>query len=250
MSGLDTAAVKAAELLAGLGARPVPEANAKMNAGDLAAMIDHTALKPETTPEMIARLCQEARENGFASVCVNSANVTHCVAALKGTRIPVCSVVGFPLGASMSAVKAYETSLCIDAGAREIDMVLNVGALKAGDYALVRDDIALVAQACQEGPAILKVIIEACLLTDQEKVIACLLAVDAGADYVKTSTGLSTGGATVEDVALMRGVVGPQIGVKAAGGIRSLETAVAMVSAGASRIGASSGIAIVQGATP
>ena len=212
-------------------------------------MIDHTALKPETTPDMISRLCQEAREYGFASVCVNSTNVTQCVAELQGSDIPVCSVVGFPLGASMAGAKAHEASLCIGAGATEIDMVLNIGALKAGDFALVRDDVAQVAKACRTGPAILKVIIEACLLTDQEKVVACLLAVDAGADYVKTSTGFSTGGATVADVALMRGVVGPDLGVKAAGGIRTYETALAMVSAGASRIGASSGIAIVQGAT-
>jgi deoxyribose-phosphate aldolase len=247
MLNMDTLVSRSRELLSELSAQAAPPARTSLDAGELAAMIDHTALKPETTPEMITRLCQEAREYGFASVCVNSTNVPQCVAELEGTGIPVCSVVGFPLGASLTAVKAYETSLCIKAGAQEIDMVLNVGGLKAGNYTLVRDDIASVAQTCRPDSATLKVIIEACLLTDLEKVIACLLAVDAGADYVKTSTGMNAGGATTEDVTLMRGIVGPEIGVKAAGGIRTYEAALAMISAGANRIGASAGIAIVQG---
>ncbi|MBN1401408.1 MAG: deoxyribose-phosphate aldolase [Anaerolineae bacterium] len=245
--------MRASDLLAQFRDQPLAAAaiqtNApRLSAHQLAGMIDHTALKPETTPDMIAQLCAEAQQYGMASVCVNSVYVAQCRAALAGSECAVCSVVGFPLGASLSAVKAFEAEQCIDAGASEIDMVLSVGALKAGRYDLVSDDIAIVARTCHARSAICKVIVEACLLSDREKVIACLLVVEAGADFVKTSTGFSTGGATLEDVALMRRVVGPEIGVKAAGGIRSYEMASAMVAAGASRIGASSSIAIIEGA--
>lgn len=221
---------------------------AVLSGSDLAAMIDHTALKADTTPDAIDNLCAEAREFRFASVCVNSSNVARCAEALKGSGIPVCSVVGFPLGATISSVKAFEAKEAIEAGAREIDMVINIGALKAGDYVTVEEDIAGVVEVCHQRGALCKVIIEAAALSDEEKVAACLLILEAGADYSKTSTGFGPGGATVEDVALMRDVVGPDVGVKAAGGIRTYESAIAMVSAGASRIGASSGIQIVQGA--
>jgi len=237
----------AQEWLAAWNAGAEPQRTAQVTAQELAGMIDHTALKPETTPAMLDQLCDEAREYQFASVCVNSANVAYCTNVLAGSGVPVCSVVGFPLGASISAAKAYEAEQAIVAGATEIDMVINVGALKSGDYALVRSDLAAVADVCHANDAVLKVIFENVLLTDLEKVIAAMLCVDVGADYVKTSTGFNAGGATVEDIALMRAVVGPDHGVKAAGGIRSLETAIAMIGAGASRIGASSGVKIVQG---
>ncbi|MGI5915608.1 MAG: deoxyribose-phosphate aldolase [Anaerolineae bacterium] len=209
-------------------------------------MIDHTLLKPDATPEAVEALCAEAAKHRFASVCVNSCYVAQCVRLLADSGVPVCAVVGFPLGANLSSVKAYEAQQAIALGAAEIDMVIHAGALKAGGYALVRDDIAAVAAACRDGGALLKVIIEAALLTDEEKVIACLLAVEAGADFVKTSTGFGPGGATAADVALMRFTVGEEIGVKAAGGIRTYQDAVAMVAAGASRIGASAGVKIVQ----
>jgi deoxyribose-phosphate aldolase len=211
-------------------------------------MIDHTALKPETTPAMVAQLCAEAMKHRLASVCVNSVNVAQCARALQGSDVAVCSVVGFPLGASLSQAKVYEAEQCIALGASEIDTVLNVGALKAGELDLVRSDVAAVARTCHARGAILKVIFETCLLDDLEKVAACLLCAEAEADFVKTSTGFNSAGATVADVALMRAVVGPDMGVKAAGGIRTYETAMAMVAAGASRIGASASIAIVQGA--
>ncbi|NLX35289.1 MAG: deoxyribose-phosphate aldolase [Chloroflexi bacterium] len=214
----------------------------------LAAMIDHTILKPEATPADVAALCQEARMHGFASVCVNAVHVAQCARLLAGTTPAICSVVGFPLGATLTEAKAYEADLAIAEGATEIDMVISVGMLKGGEYALVHDDIAAVADVCHEAGAILKVIIEAALLSDVEKAVACELIVQAGADFAKTSTGFSTGGATVRDVALMRAAVGPQLGVKAAGGIRTYDTAVLMVAAGATRIGASSSIKIVQGA--
>jgi deoxyribose-phosphate aldolase len=253
MADTTDVARRAAELLAQFKDEPfAPDAvragAPRLGARELAGMIDHTALKPEATPDMIAQLCAEARQYSMASVCVNSVYVAQCATALADSQSAVCSVVGFPLGASLGAVKAFEAEQCLLAGASEIDMVLAIGALKAGQYKLVRDDIAAVAGACHARAAICKVIFEACLLNDSEKVIACLLAVEANADFVKTSTGFSTGGATLEDVALMRRVVGPEIGVKAAGGIRSYETAIAMVAAGASRIGASSSIAIIEGA--
>jgi deoxyribose-phosphate aldolase len=215
--------------------------------GQLSHMIDHTILKPEATQDQIAQLCFEARKHGFASVCVNPTNVKLCASLLQGTDVDICTVVGFPLGATPTDVKVFETQQAVREGATEVDMVMNVGALKSRDYELVRDDIAAIARACHAGNAILKVIIEAALLTDEEKVIACQLSKVAGADYVKTSTGFGPGGATVEDVALMRRVVGPSIGVKAAGGIKTFEDAQRMIAAGASRLGASASVKIVQG---
>jgi deoxyribose-phosphate aldolase len=216
--------------------------------GRLGHMIDHTLLKPDATQDQIAQLCHEARKYGFASVCINPTNVKLCAQLLKGSPVPVCTVVGFPLGATPTDVKVFETQQAIRDGATEVDMVINVGALKSRDYELVERDIASVARACHAGNAILKVIIEAALLTDEEKVVACQLAKVAGADFVKTSTGFGPGGAALEDVALMRRVVGPTMGVKAAGGIRTYEDAQKMIAAGASRIGASASVKIIQGA--
>ena len=213
---------------------------------DIARMIDHTLLKPDATQDQIAQLCYEARKYGFAAVCVNPSYVKLCSQLLKGSPVHVCTVVGFPLGATPPEVKAYEAQQAIDDGATEIDMVINVGAIKSKDYALVERDMATVARASHAGGAILKVIIEAALLTDEEKVIACQLAKAAGADYVKTSTGFGPGGATVNDVQLMRRAVGPAMGIKAAGGIKSYDDVKAMVAAGATRIGASAGVKIVQ----
>ncbi|NQP59624.1 deoxyribose-phosphate aldolase [Streptococcus suis] len=208
--------------------------------------IDHTILKPETTQEQVEKILSEAKEYDFASVCVNPTWVSLVAESLKDSDVKVCTVIGFPLGANTSAVKAFETKDAIANGADEIDMVINVGALKAGNDALVLDDIKAVVDA--SGDKLVKVIIETCLLTDDEKVRACQLSKEAGADYVKTSTGFSTGGATVADVALMRKTVGPDMGVKASGGARSYEDAIAFIEAGASRIGASSGVAIMNGA--
>ena len=208
--------------------------------------IDHTILKPETTQEQVEKILSEAKEYDFASVCVNPTWVSLAAESLEDSDVKVCTVIGFPLGANTSAVKAFETEDAIANGADEIDMVINVGALKAGNDALVLDDIKAVVDA--SGDKLVKVIIEACLLTDDEKVRACQLSKEAGADYVKTSTGFSTGGATVADVALMRKTVGPDMGVKASGGARSYEDAIAFIEAGASRIGASSGVAIMNGA--
>ena len=208
--------------------------------------IDHTILKPETTQEQVEKILSEAKEYDFASVCVNPTWVSLAAESLKDSDVKVCTVIGFPLGANTSAVKAFETKDAIANGADEIDMVINIGALKAGNDALVLDDIKAVVDA--SGDKLVKVIIEACLLTDEEKERACQLSKEAGADYVKTSTGFSTGGATVADVALMRKTVGPDMGVKASGGARSYEDAIAFIEAGASRIGASSGVAIMNGA--
>lgn len=216
--------------------------------GTLAHMIDHTLLKPDASQDQIAQLCYEARKHSFASVCINPTNVKLCAELLKGSDIEVCTVVGFPLGATPTEVKVFEAQQAIRDGASEVDMVINVGALKSRDYELVERDIASIARACHAGNAILKVIIEAALLTDEEKVVACQLAKVAGADFVKTSTGFGPGGATVEDVALMRRVVGPTMGVKAAGGIRTFEDAQKMIAAGATRIGASASVKIMQGA--
>lgn len=213
---------------------------------NIAKMIDHTLLKPEATQQQIQILCEEAKEYSFASVCVNPAWVALAAEKLKGTDVKVCTVIGFPLGATTSETKAFETKNAIDNGATEVDMVINIGALKSGDYDLVEKDIRAVTSAAQ-GKALTKVIIETCLLTEEEKVRVCELSVKAGADYVKTSTGFSTGGATVEDIALMRKTVGPDKGVKASGGVRSPEDAQNMINAGATRIGASSGVKIVQG---
>jgi deoxyribose-phosphate aldolase len=208
--------------------------------------IDHTLLKPETTAAMIDKLCAEAREHNFASVCVNPYWVKRCAELLKGTDVNVCTVIGFPLGANTPAVKAAETRDAIANGATEVDMVLNIGALKSGDLELVKEDVKAVKEAA--GSVLVKVILETGLLTDEEKVTACKLCVEAGTDYVKTSTGFGHGGATVEDVALMRKTVGPNVGVKASGGVRDRAAALAMIEAGASRIGTSSGVAIVTGA--
>ncbi len=214
--------------------------------GDIARFIDHTLLKPDATQAQIAQLCHEARQYSFAAVCVNPTHVKLCADLLKGSDVAVCTVVGFPLGATPPEVKAYEAQQAIEDGATEIDMVINIGALKGGEYDLVERDIAMVTRTCHNNGALCKVIIEAALLTDQEKIKACELAKKAGADYVKTSTGFGPGGATVADVALMRRVVGPGMGVKAAGGIRSYADAKGMVEAGATRIGASAGVKIVQ----
>lgn len=214
--------------------------------GDIARFIDHTLLKPDATQAQIAQLCHEARQYSFAAVCVNPTHIKLCADLLKGSDVAVCTVVGFPLGATPPEVKAYEAQQAIDDGATEVDMVINVGALKGGEYDLVERDIAMVTRTCHNNGALCKVIIEAALLTDQEKIKACELAKKAGADYVKTSTGFGPGGATVADVALMRRVVGPSMGVKAAGGIRSYADAKGMVEAGATRIGASAGVEIVQ----
>ena len=213
----------------------------------LAGMIDHTLLKPDATQEQIAQLCFEARKHGFASVCVNPTWVELCAQLLHGSPVKVCTVIGFPLGATPPEVKAFETQVALDHGATEIDMVINVGALKARDLELVARDIREVVATAHRGGAIVKVIIEAVLLTDEEKTIACLLSKEAGADFVKTSTGFASGGATVHDVALMRRVVGPEMGVKAAGGVRTFEDAENMIKAGATRIGASAGVKIIQG---
>ncbi len=214
---------------------------------DLAKLIDHTLLKPDATQDQIAQLCYEARKYGFASVCVNSTWVELCAQLLKGSQVKVCSVIGFPLGATPPEVKAFETQTAINHGASEIDMVINIGALKTGDLELVAKDIGGVVTTAHAKGAIVKVIIEAVFLTDEEKTIACLLSKEAGADFVKTSTGFASGGATVHDVELMRKTVGPEMGVKAAGGVRTYEDVEKMVKAGATRIGASAGVKIIQG---
>ena len=210
----------------------------------MAAMIDHTLLKPDASEAQIAKLCAEARENGFASVCVNPGYVAQCAEALSGCAVKVCTVIGFPLGATTSAAKAFEADDAVKNGAGEVDMVVNVGKIKSGAWDYVEADIRAVVDAVK-GRALVKVIIETCLLTDEEKVRVCQAAKAAGADFVKTSTGFSTGGAKVEDIALMRSTVGPDMGVKASGGIHNTQEALAMIEAGATRIGASSGIAIV-----
>ena len=212
----------------------------------VASMIDHTLLKADATRQEIEHLCREAAQFKFATVCVNPVWVATAARLLNGSGVGVCSVVGFPLGATTGDVKAYETRRAIYDGAREIDMVINVGALKSGDLRVVERDIEAVASTCRECGALSKVIIEAALLTDDEKITACTLAKAAGADYVKTSTGFGPGGATAADVALMRRVVGAEMGVKAAGGVRDLDGLKAMVAAGATRVGASAGVKIVQ----
>jgi deoxyribose-phosphate aldolase len=211
-------------------------------------MIDHTLLKPDATMKQIETLCNEARANKFFSVCVNPAWVSTSKELLKGSGVKVCTVIGFPLGATTTETKAFETKNAIDHGAEEVDMVINIGALKDKNYEFVETDIRAVVEAAK-GKALTKVIIETSLLTKEEKIRACELSVKAGADYVKTSTGFSTGGATVEDIELMRKTVGPDIGVKASGGVRSTEDAQNMIQAGATRIGASSGVAILNGLT-
>ncbi len=215
---------------------------------NIAKMIDHTALKADTTKEQIVTLCAEAKEYGFMSVCVNPTWVETAASLLKDSEVKVCTVIGFPLGASTSETKAFETKDAIDKGATEVDMVINIGALKDKNDELVEKDIRAVVDAAK-GKALTKVIIETCLLTDEEKVLACELSVKAGADFVKTSTGFGAGGATVEDIRLMRKTVGPDIGVKASGGVRDVKGTQDMIEAGATRIGASTGVAIVNGLT-
>ena len=212
----------------------------------VASMIDHTLLKPDATRANIEELCREAAQFTFATVCVNPTWVALSAKLLVGSGVRVCSVVGFPLGATTPDVKGYEARRAIFDGAREIDMVINVGALKSGDLRVVECDIESVTTPCRDAGALSKVIIEAALLTDEEKITACTLAKAAGADYVKTSTGFGPGGATAADVALMRRVVGAEMGVKAAGGVRDLEGMQAMIAAGASRVGASAGVKILQ----
>lgn len=212
---------------------------------DFAKMIDHTILKPEATKDDVKRLCQEAAEYGFYSVCVNSSFVYYCAQLLKDSDVKVCTVVGFPLGAMSTDGKVGETLTAIEDGAEEIDMVLHIGMVKSQDWDYVREDIAAVVEAAK-GRAIVKVIIETCLLTDDEKVRVCKICKETGADFVKTSTGFSTGGATAEDVTLMRKTVGPVMGVKASGGIRTAAKAKMMADAGADRLGTSAGIAILK----
>src|SRR5512141_1515341 len=214
---------------------------------NLAKMIDHTLLKPEATQQEVAQLCFEARKYGFASVCVNPTWVSLCAELLKGSSVKVCTVIGFPLGATSSEAKAFETETAIRQGATEIDMVINIGALKARDLDTVARDIRGVVKVAHAHGIIVKVIIETVLLTDEEKTIASMISKEAGADFVKTSTGFAGGGATVHDVELMRKTVGPQMGVKASGGVRTYEDAASMIKAGATRIGASAGVKIIQG---
>ncbi len=213
--------------------------------GEMAKYIDHTLLKPDAASSAFDVLCEEAAEYGFASVCVNSGRVAYVAEKLTGKGVDVCAVVGFPLGAMESAAKAFEAKRAVELGAVELDMVLNVGALKSGDLKTVEEDIRLVREAAGS-KTVLKVIIETCLLGESEKVAACELAQKAGADFVKTSTGFAGGGAAVEDVALMRKTVGPEMGVKASGGIHDLAGSLAMIKAGATRIGASAGVKIVR----
>jgi deoxyribose-phosphate aldolase len=215
----------------------------------LARMIDHTLLKPDATVKEIEKLCSEARQFGFASVCVNPSYVSLCAKLLKDTAVKVCTVIGFPLGATTTETKVFETEQATGEGAHEVDMVINVGRLKSADYDYVENDIRQVAKAAHRAGAILKVILETGLLTDEEKIKGCLLSKRGGADFVKTSTGFTKGGATVGDVALMKKVVGTKLGVKASGGIRTHEDAVALVAGGADRIGASASVKIVTGET-
>lgn len=217
-----------------------------MNNKDLAKMIDHTILKADATEKEVEKICREALEYNFASVCINPSMVEKAAGILKGSDVKVCTVIGFPLGATTSEVKAFETDDAIKKGATEVDMVINVGKLKDGDLNYVKKDIEAVVNAAK-GRALTKVIIETCLLTDEEKVTACKLSKEAGADFVKTSTGFSTGGATKEDIKLMRETVGPDLGVKASGGVRTREDAETMIENGATRIGASASIAICEG---
>lgn len=219
-----------------------------LSAKELARYIDHTLLKPEATRDQIRKLCDEALAHHFASVCVNPCWVRLCAEALRGSDVKVCTVIGFPLGATLSSVKAFEAEECIRQGAGEVDIVINIGALKSGDRQYVEDDIRFVVERAHALGALVKVIIETALLTQDEKVLACRLSQSAGADFVKTSTGFAGGGATAEDVALMRQVVGDAMGVKAAGGIRTYDDALRMIQAGANRLGTSAGVQIILGA--
>lgn len=218
-----------------------------MQLNEIAQLIDHTALTAEKTEQDILQLCDEAIENRFFSVCINSGFIPLAKQKLQGTKVKICTVVGFPLGANLSSVKAFEAQEAIKAGAQEVDMVINVGLIKSGKWDAVFADIQAVLTACNEQKALLKVILETCLLTQEEIVKACEICRDLNVGFVKTSTGFNKGGATVEDIALMRKTVGEKIGVKASGGVRDTETAVAMIKAGATRIGASAGIVIIKG---
>lgn len=225
---------------------PPPPAPLKLPVGaEIAAWIDHTLLKPEATAAQVKVLCEEAARHQFASVCVNPVYVPLAAGLLAGSNVPVCCVIGFPLGASLSTTKAFEALQCVEQGAKELDMVLHVGGMKGQNYGHVLNDIQAVVQVAHNAGALVKVILETCLLTRYEKILACLISQAAGADFVKTSTGFSTGGATVEDIDLMYRVVGKTLKVKASGGIRSLQAAQAMIQAGASRLGTSSGVQIV-----
>ena len=226
---------------------PETVAAAQLDAASMARLIDHTLLKPDATAAQVRQLCTEAVEYQFASVCVNSTWLPLCKSILDGSGVKCCVVAGFPMGAMLESAKAQETALAVAAGAAEIDTVINVGRLKDRDYAMVYADLVGVARAAHAGGALAKVILETSLLTQEEKIAGCLICKRAGIDYVKTATGFQGGGATVEDVALMRQVVGPEMGVKAAGGIRTAADARSMIAAGATRIGASAGISIVQG---
>lgn len=217
----------------------------RISAKELAAMIDHTLLKPEATPSEVEQICKEAIEFEFASVCINPGFVAVAKQKLQGSNVKVCSVVGFPLGATTTKSKVYEAQEAIENGAQEVDMVINVGRLKSRDHEYVENDIRAVVAVAHSNGAIVKVIIETCLLTDEEKEKACLLAKNASADFVKTSTGFNKGGATMADVALMRKTVGDKMGVKASGGVRSYGDAIRMVESGATRIGTSSGVKII-----
>lgn len=219
-----------------------------MRGDELARLIDHTQLKPDATPAHIERVCEEALEHHFASVCVNPSYVPMVAAKLEGSQVKACTVVGFPLGATTTTAKVCEAEQGLRDGATELDMVLHIGALKAGEHDRVKADIAAVADVCHDKGGLLKVILETALLTDDEKATACKLAQKAGADFVKTSTGFASHGATVPDVRLMRDAVGPQMGVKAAGGIHSYEEAMDLIEAGATRIGASASVQIIGGA--
>ncbi len=225
---------------------PLPSLPPALRGAEIAGWIDHTLLKPEATATQIKKLCEEALQYHFATVCVNPVYVSLARGLLEGSGVGICAVVAFPLGASLPEDKAYETRRVIENGAVEVDMVINIGALKGEAYGMVLNDVLFVTQAAHERGAAVKVIIETALLTRREKILACLLSQAAGADFVKTSTGFGPGGATVEDVELMRRVVGPETGVKAAGGIRTLKDALAMIAAGANRIGASASVAILN----
>ncbi len=241
------AMVRAVQAQAGLrrdGSAVQMAVGASLDAGHMAALIDHTLLKADANDDQIRELCMQALEYRFAAVCVNPAWVPVCVALLEGSGVATATTIGFPLGATLAAAKAAEAAQCVALGAAELDMVLNIGALKSRLYATVEDDVAAVVQAGHPR-ATVKVIIETCYLTDEEKIAACLLAKAAGADYVKTSTGFGPAGATAADVALMRLAVGPELGVKAAGGVRNAADALAMVAAGATRIGTSAGVKII-----
>ena len=234
------------EVCAKAAGESAPVAQAEFSPSSLAKYVDHTLLKPAASKEQVKKVCDEARQHKFASVCVNPNYIEFVAQQLEGSGVAPCVVIGFPLGATMPEVKAAETAAVVGLGAKEVDMVVNIGAIKSGDWQLVKRDIEAVTAAAR-GKALVKTIIETCLLTDEEKVKVCTVAKLAGADFVKTSTGFSTGGATVDDVRLMRQTVGPNIGVKASGGVKDYASAVEMIKAGATRLGTSSGVKIVTG---